>query len=235
MRCTLAGTAAAFLLASAALMAAEFWEDKDFTSWSPQQVDRMLTDSPWAKKATIVLGSLREDSASGGGFQGGGAGFGGGGGGGRGGDGSGAEFSGVRRIAATVAWISALPVRQAIARRRAGVDAPVLPDEKNLPEDEAFYVVAVAGMPTRVAQAGTLNEVLDKTALKSKGKAPIKPADIRIVPETKQTVRVEFVFPRSNAITLDDKEIEFVTKMGPADIAKKFTLADMVVRGRLAL
>ena len=62
----------------------------------------------------------------------------------------------------TVAWISALPVRQAIARLRAGVDAPVLPDDKRLPEDEAFYVVAVAGMPTRVAQAGSLNEVLEQ-------------------------------------------------------------------------
>jgi hypothetical protein len=234
MRCTLAGTVAV-LLASATLAAADFWEEKDFTTWSPQQINKMLTDSPWAKKATIVLGSLREDGGSGGGFQSGGAGFGGGGGAGRGSDGGGGEFSGVRRITTTVAWISALPIRQAIARLRAGVDAPVLPDDKWMPEDEAFYVVAVAGMPTRVAQAGTLNEVLDKTALKSKGKVPIKPADIRIVPESTQTVRVEFVFPKVNAFALDDKEVEFVTKMGAADIARKFTLADMVIRGRLAL
>lgn len=233
MRCTLAGTFAAVLLASAALTAADFWEEKDFTTWSPQQIEKMLTDSPWAKKATIVLGSLREEAL--GDFQGGGAGVGGGGGETRDSDGGGGEFRGVRRITVTVAWISALPVRQAIARRRAGVDAPVLPDDKRLPEDEAFYVVAVAGLPIRVAQAGTLKEVLDKTALKSKGKAPIKPADIRVVPDGNQSVRVEFVFPKSNAIALDDKEIEFVTKMGAADITKKFGLADMTVRGRLAL
>jgi hypothetical protein len=234
MRCTLVGTVAAFFLASAALTAADFWEEKDFTTWSPQQIEKMLTDSPWAKKATIVVGSLREGEAPGG-FSSGGAGFGGGGGAGRGSDGGGGEFRGVGRVNVTVAWISALPVRQAIARLRAGVDAPVLPDEKRLPEDEAFYAVAVVGMPTRVAQAGTLNEVLEKTALKSKRKEPIKPADIRIVPESKQTVRVEFVFPKSNAIALDDKEVEFVTKMGDAEIARKFTLADMMVRGRLAL
>jgi hypothetical protein len=233
MRCTLAGIVAV-LLASAALTAAEFWDEKDFTTWSPQQIDRMLTDSPWAKKATIVLGSLREGAGADGGFQSGGAGF-GGGGGGRSSDGGGGEFNGVRRITATVAWISALPVRQAIARLRAGVDAPVLPDDKRMPEDEAFYVVAVAGLPTRVAQAGTLNAVLDKTSLKSKRKEALKPADVHIVPENKQTVRVEFVFPRANAFALDDKEVEFVTKVGAADIAKKFTLADMVVRGRLAL
>jgi hypothetical protein len=233
MRTTLAG-AVAFLLTSAALTAADFWEEKDFTTWSPQQIDKMLTDSPWAKRATIVLGSLREGGGSGGGFQSGGAGF-GGGGGATDSAGGGGEFSGVRRITATVAWISALPVRQAIARLRAGVDAPVLPDDKRLPEDEAFYVVAVAGMPTQVAQAGSRNEVLERTALRSKRKEAIKPADIRIVPESKQTVRVEFVFPKSNAIALDDKEVEFVTKMGDADIARKFTLADMIVRGRLAL
>ena len=232
MRCTLAGIVAVFL-ASAALTAADFWEEKDFTTWSPQQIEKMLTDSPWAKKATIVLGSLQDGGGSGGGFQSGGAGFGGGGAAAR--DGGAGEFSGVRRVNVTVAWVSALPVRQAIARLRAGADAPVLPDEKRLPEDEPFYVVAVAGMPTRVAQGGSLNEVLEKTALKSKRKEPIKPADIRIVPETQQTVRVEFVFPKVNAFALDDKEVEFVTKMGPADIARKFTLADMVVRGRLAL
>jgi len=233
MRCTLAG-AVAVLLASAALTAADFWEEKDFTTWSPQQIDKMLTDSPWAKKATIVLGSLREGGGSGGGFQSSGAGF-GGGGGATDSAGGGGEFSGVRRITATVAWISALPVRQAIARLRAGVDAPVLPDDKRLPEDEAFYVVAVAGMPTRVAQAASRNEVVDKTELKAKRKEPIKPADIRIVPESKETVRVEFVFPKSNALTVDDKEVEFVTKIGPADITRKFTLAEMMVRGRLAL
>jgi hypothetical protein len=226
--------AVAVLLASAALTAADFWEEKDFTTWSPQQIDKMLTDSPWAKKATIVLGSLKE-GGSGGGFQSGGAGFGGGGGAAGASDGGGGEFSGVRRITATVAWISALPVRQAIARLRAGVDAPVLPDDKRLPEDEAFYVVAVAGMPIRVAQASKLGEVRDKTALKSKRKEPIKPADIRVVPDGNQTVRVEFVFPKGNAFDLEDKEVEFVTKMGAADIAKKFTLADMMVRGRLAL
>ena len=233
MRCTLAG-AVAVLLASAALMAADFWEEKDFTTWSPQQIDKMLTDSPWAKKATIVLGSLKE-GGSGGGFDSGGAGFGGGGGAAGANDGAGGEFNGVRRITATVAWISALPVRQAIARLRAGVDAPVLPDDKRLPEDEAFYVVAVAGLPTRLAQSGSRNEVVEKTALRSKRKEAIKPADVRIVPESKQTVRVEFVFPKSNAFVLDDKEVEFVTKIGAADITRKFTLADMVVRGRLAL
>jgi hypothetical protein len=232
MRCTLAGTVAAFFLASAALTAADFWEEKDFAVWSPQQIEKMLTDSPWAKRATIVLGSLQEERS--GGFQGGGAGFGGGDGAQR--DGGGGGFQGIRRITVTVAWVSALPIRQAVARRRVGLDAPIPPDEqRRLGEDEPFYVVAVVGLPIRVVQGGTIEEVRERTALKPRSKEPIKPEDIRVFPAGDQSVRVEFVFPKSNAITLDDKEVEFVTKMGGADIAKKFGLADMTVRGRLAL
>ena len=58
-----------------------------------------------------------------------------------------------------------------------------------------------------------------------------------------------FAFPKSDAITLDDKEVEFVTKLcapsfGPAvpgqqacqyNVKKKFKLKDMVVKGALAL
>ena len=47
MRRTLVGIAGAWLVASAALTAADFWQEKDFTSWTAQQLERMLTDSPW--------------------------------------------------------------------------------------------------------------------------------------------------------------------------------------------
>ena len=46
MRCTPAGTVGIWLLAWAALTAADFWQEKDFTDWSPHQVNKMLTDSP---------------------------------------------------------------------------------------------------------------------------------------------------------------------------------------------
>ena len=67
MRCTLAGTVGTWLLAGAALTAADFWQEKDFTVWSAQQVEKMLTDSPWAKRVTVVVGSVREEAL--GGFQ----------------------------------------------------------------------------------------------------------------------------------------------------------------------
>ena len=30
----------------------EFWNQKDPSSWTPEEVDRLLTNSPWAKEVT---------------------------------------------------------------------------------------------------------------------------------------------------------------------------------------
>lgn len=43
------------------------------------------------------------------------------------------------------------------------------------------------------------------------------------------------MFPKSDAITLDDKEVEFVTTLGGSEIKKKFTLKDMVLGDQLVL
>lgn len=231
MRCTLAGTVGFWLLAVAALTAADFWQEKDFTAWSAQQVEKMLTDSPWAKKVTIVTGSLREEPL--GGFQAGGAGLGGGGGGAsRGAD----DVQGIRRAIVTVAWISALPVRQALIRRQISSDAPIPPDQqRQLSEDEAFYTLAVVGLPLRLAARGTIDELKTKTTLKPNQKDRIAPENIRAFRDADQSLRIEFLFPKSHAIALDDKEVVFITKVGEVELSKKFRLADMMVRGRLAL
>ena len=78
MRRTLVGTVGTWLVASAALMAADFWQEKDFTAWTAPQVEKMLTDSPWARKVTVVIGSLREGALDS--YQGGDTSLGGGGG-----------------------------------------------------------------------------------------------------------------------------------------------------------
>jgi hypothetical protein len=231
MRCTLA-TVGTCLLASAALTAADFWQEKDFTVWSAQQVEKMLTDSPWAKKVTIVVGRLREEGLDG--FQLGAAGPGGGGGAGR--DSADAEVQQLRRVTVTVAWLSALPVRQALVRRQTSPDALLQPDrQRQLTEDEPFYTVAVVGLPLQLVAKGTIDEVKGRTALEPNRKERIAPEDIRIFKDGAQSVRVEFRFPRTTVITLDDKEVEFITKLGDAELTKKFRLTDMMVRGRLAL
>jgi hypothetical protein len=236
MRCTFAGTVATCLLASVALAAADFWQEKDFTAWSAQQVEKMLNDSPWARKVTIVTGRLREGGAPPDTIQSGGAGL-GGGGLARNSDGGDGEFQQIRRVTVTVAWVSALPMRQALVRLQTGPGTQISPEPQQRPrEDDPYYAVAVSGLPPRItARVGTTDEVRTRTQLKPNGKAPIGPADVRASRDGDQFVRVEFLFPRTDAITLDDKEVEFVTRLGDVDIKKKFRLADMVVRDRLRL
>ena len=44
-----------------------------------------------------------------------------------------------------------------------------------------------------------------------------------------------FLFPKTDVITLDDKDVELVTRLGNDEVKKKFKLADMVFGGQLAL
>ncbi len=236
MRGKLIGTLGVWLVACAALVAADFWEDKEFTNWSDREVQRMLTDSPWAKQVNIVMGGLQEEQDSQ--FTGGGFGVGGGGGavrgGGRGGDG----FGGIRRTRVSVVWINSLPVRRALVRGLIGRDAPVPPEGRQfLSEEDPFYTVAVLGLPPAFQVLGQMvNEVLAETTLKPEDRAPIPPIDIGFLREEDQSIRVMFMFPRDEPLTLDDREVEFSTKFGSiTEIKRKFRLRDMQVDGRLLL
>ncbi|HKZ52399.1 MAG TPA: hypothetical protein VJ085_03870 [Candidatus Acidoferrales bacterium] len=39
----------------------EFWQKKDYRSWSEEECRRLLKDSPWAKRRTPMVKALRED------------------------------------------------------------------------------------------------------------------------------------------------------------------------------
>jgi hypothetical protein len=233
VRGTFAGIFGTWLLASVALTAADFWE-KDFTLWSSEQVEKMLTDSPWAKKVILVVGTLREEGL--GGFQQSGGGFGGGGGATQRGDTDDAQFQRIRRVPVIVVWTSALPIRQALVRRQSGPDVRIAADQQpQLNQAETSYIVAVIGLPLRLVAKGAINDVKSNSALKPNKKDPIPVGDIRVFQDGDQTVRVEFLFAKSAAIAADDKEVAFTTKLGGLEITKKFRLADMMIGGKLVL
>ena len=234
MRGKLTGTFGVWLLACAALVAADFWEDKEFTEWSDREVQKMLTDSPWAKRVNIVMGGLLEEGNSR--YTGDGVSF--GGGGGRGGGGGGDAFAGIRRTQVSVVWINALPVRRAMVRNLVGRDGPIPPEGRQfLSEEDPFYTVAVVGLPPAFQVLGQMvNEVLAETMLKPDDRDPIAPVDIGFMREGDQSIRAMFMFPRDEPLTLDDREVEFITKLGPVtEIKRKFRLRDMQVDGRLVL
>ena len=229
MQRRLAGTLGVWVVACAALVAADFWDEKDFTTWSDKEVEKMLTDSPWSREVTIVLGGPRPSRIQGG--------FPGGGGGGRGR--GGAEFANsVRRATVTVSWIRALPVKQALVRSEIGIDARIPPESQELlSQTELYYVVSVSELPPRfAAQAQDIPAVVAETELKRKNKEPISPYDVRFFRnDADESIQVIYQFPKTDAITLDDEDVEFITKLGGIDVKKKFKLKDMVFGDRLVL
>lgn len=43
------------LLTSTLVWAGDFWEDKQFTEWTEKDVEKMMTNSPWAKQVNVAL------------------------------------------------------------------------------------------------------------------------------------------------------------------------------------
>ena len=237
----IARTLIMWVVACAALAAADFWDEKDFTAWSETDVEKMLTDSPWSRKIAIAL---RGPGAGGRGGRGGGGGFGGAGGGRRGVDGAGGGRRGAdrfdaapRRMTFTVSWRSALPVKQALVRSQIGVDAPISREQRQfLTQLEPFYVVVVAGLPRQFARmAQNRNALMAETILKRQDKDPISPEDLVVFVENGETVTLQYHFPRDDEITLEDKDVEFITKLGQVEVKQKFKLEDMVFAEQLAL
>lgn len=218
-------------LSAACLMAANFWQ-KPYTEWSDKDVNKMLTDSPWAKTGSIEMSFPGSDAAQAGPAFGGG-------GGGRGGgpQGGGGGFSPPSlEIHATIE--SALPVRQALVRRKFGAEAEKSADaQKVLGEEPKSYEILLSG-PLGMFVMGPPDQVksnlTEVTSLSSAKSGAIKPEQIQVGPPGK-TMEVLFIFPRSMPFTLEDQEVDFATKLGKSNLRYKFKLKDMVVNGKLEM
>ena len=119
------------LLSSVVVCAGERWSSKDYTQWSAEEVNRLLTDSPWAKQvsASFSIPHREEDHAvipppgrqlqtwpalegvTDGNWDGG--------------VGQNIDDS-APTLPVTIRWDSALPVRQALLRSRSGDHGPEL-------------------------------------------------------------------------------------------------------------
>ena len=152
----------------------------------------------------------------------------------------------------TVRWY-ALPLRHARARWE-----ELLSPEKNSQENRrtgAGYVIGISGLPTRflAGEAKRLKVVFDRVRsdsfLKIKGRDPIVASGLWL-PANQGVVNLrsapwrsggEFyvLFPRDKkdgyVITLEDKKVEFVTRIGSLEVKRKFKLKDMVYNGNLEL
>ncbi len=228
------GSIAIVWLAACAVLAADFWDEKEFTDWSDRDVQRMVTNSPWAKRITVVFPrapqtALNDRNPVAGGIGG----VGGGGRGGRG-FGGGDGFGPARQSRLVVQWRSALPMRQAIVRGRIGEGSALdSAGRQLLAQRPTGYFIVVAGLPRPFARLDPA-ALMAGARLERPGKRPILPIEAAAEPEGNGAV-ILYLFPRGDAITLADEEVEFVTEIAEASIERTFELEDMVFNGRLEL
>jgi hypothetical protein len=236
-------------LCALCMWAADFWTTKPFTEWNEKEVAKILNDSPWIEKVTISVGGgggggFGDTGGKGGGGRGGGRGGGpqgdavnsdpgidGGGGGGFGG-------GGPSGVSVSLLWQTALPIKQALAKRRFGAEAGTSPEAKALLERaDPFYVLTLIGMPGSTlgaAQGDKKVALVESTMVTVNGKPPLKATDVQ-VSGGRGTATVSFLFPKTTTFTVEDKEMEFSTKFDKIPIKKKFKLKDMVFNGKVEM
>ena len=141
-------------------------------------------------------------------------------------------------VTVVVRWYTALPMKQAVMRSKYGAEVKTSAEAKKfLEREEPNYVIAVAGLPAMVAQ-GDLEKmkktVIAQTSLTGKSGAGLKPSDIQFSPNDR-AVDAFFLFPKTTLFTLDDKDVEFSTRVGVFLVKYKFHLKDMLFGGKLEL
>jgi hypothetical protein len=210
-----------------ALVAADFWT-KPAADWTDKEVDLVLSDSPWADRMAVETGQ-RGNLANA--------------------DDTKGQMQGNLTTPIVLVWRTALPIRQAIARK------------SNAPASETEPTVSIllaSGFPgTFRADASDAAKLAADTVIKVKGKADIHPTEVQIpgaaAPKGPPggapkggpggfgkgfgggNFDLIFAFPKNAGLSADDKEMEFVTKVGKMSIRKKFKLKDMVVNGKLEM
>lgn len=222
------------------LYAADFWQSKPFTEWSDKDVRRMLDNSPWAKLCIVATagqsGSAkgRAPSLNAGGSsntpsdmpassrRGGTPDVGG----------------SVPTVNLTVRWESAMPVRQAMVKLKFASEAGTSAEAKMALESPSeYYVLSVAGVPRSDLPGDTeelKKQMVSQARLLIKGKDPIKAVDFMTRAAGMNSEGL-FAFPKDPPIVEQDKEIEFVARIGELSVRQRFRLKDMLVNGKLDL
>jgi hypothetical protein len=239
-----------------------FWNKKKPEDWSSEEIDALITKSPWAKEAS-AQGAAPEGygsqtgSPNGGGYPGGGGmgmprigipGIGGMGGGGRrmGGNQGGRGQQRGTSYKGTVRWESAQPVLDAL----------------KTPLPDAFanhYVIAVIGFPLPAPQRryqdeqgdnpsrqsqednpprrspdDTLDNLKQFTTLQPKGKELAQAGVVQ--QQTNSNSNLLFGFSKDSlTLTKNDKEVLFSTTLGRLIIRAKFDPKEMLYHGQLAV
>jgi hypothetical protein len=205
--------------------ASGFWNDKKSSDWTEDEIHELLTKSPWAKEPSVSYNSgpgnagRQTSTAASRGY-------------GRtrvpvaGTVSPGGTSMEKQQYKTVVRWETALPIRLA-TRKNSGED-PL-----------ANYVLNVVGdlpmLGTHKDESETDREqrveMLKQYTRLERKNDPIYLAKIKFQSATETL----FYFDRVEPIFPDDKQVTFVTKLGPLDVKCKFILKEMLYQGKLEL
>lgn len=214
----------------------KFWNTKDPSQWSSEEIDRLVTRSPWAKeiKASIAPPERATDMGGGGGggrpgglsIPGMGGSRNGGinipgiggipgiGSGGRGGQGR----SSAPKTEMIVRWESAKPVLEALKTPLANVLAD-------------HFVISLNGVPSMYLR----DQPEERSArLTIKGKPAVHSGVVQQAPGA-LTQSLLFGFSMKELSFSPDDEVTFTTHVNRTAIAAGFNLKEMTYRGELAV
>jgi len=195
----------------------DFWNTKQPSEWSGDEVAKLLNDSPWAKEFLLQLNNqamLGHGGAYGRRNMGSGT--------------TGPTGPNVQ-VKVLVRWESAKPVWEA-KKLAAPKDA------------KDHYLVSLTGMPisgpdpTDSGNDEAEDRLKDQTTIERKGKEPIAPDSVTST-EGPGFPSIVFAFPRDyQPIEPSEKELTFILKVGKSmELKAKFNIHDMMYRGDLAL
>jgi|SRR5271170_4682058 len=238
------------LAASAAIVSAGNPWGKDSSQWSSDDIQRILTNSPWARVAGATFDTPADDEEKGVELPPGN----------QGGDSHGATDGkwdgGVSKnsggilptLPVTVRWDSALPMIKAWQRAAGSqVGDPGLTEE----ELKKYYVITVIGLvpgksskqSTRPVASGPdavtpvdpeqmLAGIQSQSHLFFRNKPSLRPDEVRL---DATTGALRFYFPRSSPLEMDNKEVLFSTHYGRLTVRQRFRFKDMLYKGELEL
>jgi hypothetical protein len=231
------------ILAAACCFGAEdFWIAREPAKWSGPEIIRMVTDSPWARQAhvhvraeelenVVTMPSARGSIDS-------------------------AGTTPIVMPEILVRWDSAVPVCEACSR--GGMERPLFScvskllylsrlSDKFEKLQEEFYIVSMSNYPAprsanapqhseaaNTALARLSERIQQVTFLKRKGRSPLRPARVVALPAADRLLLIVF-FPRTDALSVADKEVLFESSDGTIELSAKFDLTKMVYRNALTL
>lgn len=240
-----------FAAGSLAPLVARNWDRATFPEWSGDYIDKLLTDSPWARPLTLPFrfsapakrpfvvsefDQIGEPLGLPKGWPSGGS----------------SPATGNRspridggsappvqtEIYLTTRWASALPMRQAMALHqfgRSGLNSAKAAELLQGNPNE--YVLEVAGFPTGMVPQGVRRfeaELLASATLLVKGRKSLR-ATAASVPEHGNHLIATLRFPRFENLSENDGLIELAAQAGPMDLHQKYKLREMNYKGRLEL